>query len=523
MASYKPPKNHPIFNPIDFANKDDGLEGDTLEIVPPLIDQGVAFLKEDAKLHTDYGLMYDDSTQRLGIGPAAYSTLNGGVYSRLTISPTDFEKKITIYGSENDHTGFGASANALNYHVEQVIDSHKFFSTGTNDNGYELMRIQGNSNVGISTNAPNAKLHVVGPSTLEGTTSIKASTFNALATSGTIASCSPTTDFPVVIQSTDNTNNLTKTALAFSASSNSATAPEADISFTRTADAPARGKLDVNLITGTTNKENVMSFQSDRTLITKKVGINQTAPLTTLHVGGDAIVSNIGIGTGAIPSLKISMPSVEESKICLHPGSTPSTSFYGVGVGASAINYQVENTAAYHVFRSAGKNNDGNQIIAFRGNGAIQIAGASAVGKMTFNNVNEKKITLYSTDGVSHTGFETKTQAIPSGGTVRDVLCYNLQNSEAEHHFYATRKVPNVGTETTQQLMRVYWSEYYDYPQLYIGTGQTRNQYQLELELDQAGKPGFGGYWTNTSDRRIKEDIQNADLNICYDVVKNVP
>jgi hypothetical protein len=29
MASYKPPvKTHPIINPIDFANKDDGLEGD---------------------------------------------------------------------------------------------------------------------------------------------------------------------------------------------------------------------------------------------------------------------------------------------------------------------------------------------------------------------------------------------------------------------------------------------------------------------------------------------------------------
>ena len=70
--------------------------------------------------------------------------------------------------------------------------------------------------------------------------------------------------------------------------------------------------------------------------------------------------------------------------------------------------------------------------------------------------------------------------------------------------------------------MRAYYSSYYNRPQVYIGAGASR-EYQLELEQDSAGKPGFGGAWTNTSDERIKEDIVFANLNVCYNVVKSLP
>lgn len=47
--------------------------------------------------------------------------------------------------------------------------------------------------------------------------------------------------------------------------------------------------------------------------------------------------------------------------------------------------------------------------------------------------------------------------------------------------------------------------------------------YALTLGVDSAGKPGAGGLWTVVSDERIKTDIQLADLDICYNTIKNIP
>ena len=45
----------------------------------------------------------------------------------------------------------------------------------------------------------------------------------------------------------------------------------------------------------------------------------------------------------------------------------------------------------------------------------------------------------------------------------------------------------------------------------------------ITLSADNANKPGAGGLWTVTSDERIKTDIELADLDICYDTIKNIP
>lgn len=46
--------------------------------------------------------------------------------------------------------------------------------------------------------------------------------------------------------------------------------------------------------------------------------------------------------------------------------------------------------------------------------------------------------------------------------------------------------------------------------------------FQLELNVDSAFKPGSAGLWTFTSDSRIKKDISDADLNICYNNIKGL-
>lgn len=56
-----------------------------------------------------------------------------------------------------------------------------------------------------------------------------------------------------------------------------------------------------------------------------------------------------------------------------------------------------------------------------------------------------------------------------------------------------------------------------------VAIGKTGTTYLLELNTDSAGKPGAGGLWTVVSDERIKKDIEEADLDICYDTIKNIP
>jgi hypothetical protein len=54
-----------------------------------------------------------------------------------------------------------------------------------------------------------------------------------------------------------------------------------------------------------------------------------------------------------------------------------------------------------------------------------------------------------------------------------------------------------------------------------LGIGTSVPNYQLELSTDSAGKPSTNT-WTVASDIRLKENIENADLSICYNIIKNL-
>ena len=55
-----------------------------------------------------------------------------------------------------------------------------------------------------------------------------------------------------------------------------------------------------------------------------------------------------------------------------------------------------------------------------------------------------------------------------------------------------------------------------------IGIGTTNPAYQLELSTDSAAKPTTST-WTISSDIRLKENIETADLDRCYDIVNQLP
>jgi hypothetical protein len=55
-----------------------------------------------------------------------------------------------------------------------------------------------------------------------------------------------------------------------------------------------------------------------------------------------------------------------------------------------------------------------------------------------------------------------------------------------------------------------------------IGIGTNTPTYQLQLSSDSAAKPSTNT-WTVSSDERLKTNIQLADLDICYNIIKNLP
>lgn len=55
-----------------------------------------------------------------------------------------------------------------------------------------------------------------------------------------------------------------------------------------------------------------------------------------------------------------------------------------------------------------------------------------------------------------------------------------------------------------------------------LGIGVTNPSYQLQLSTDSAAKPTTNT-WTISSDRRIKTDIEVADAQRCYTIVKELP
>lgn len=54
-----------------------------------------------------------------------------------------------------------------------------------------------------------------------------------------------------------------------------------------------------------------------------------------------------------------------------------------------------------------------------------------------------------------------------------------------------------------------------------LGLGTESPDFQLTLSTDSAAKP-VSAFWTVSSDSRLKENIENADLDICYNIIKTL-
>ncbi len=97
-------------------------------------------------------------------------------HAPLQFGNTIANRKVVLWeGFNNDHQfyGFGVNNNILRYQVNSLNDSHVFYAAANSSTASnELLRIQGNGNVGIGTNNPQQRLDVNGNIRLNNNNSI---------------------------------------------------------------------------------------------------------------------------------------------------------------------------------------------------------------------------------------------------------------------------------------------------------------------------------------------------------------
>jgi hypothetical protein len=109
---------------------------------------------------------------RLGVNNAEAMRIssagNVGIGTTTPNSPLQFpntvnRRQITLWESANDtyqYYGFGLLAGTLVYNVPSTAANHIFYAATSSSAANELMRIQGNGNIGINNASPSGKLEV---------------------------------------------------------------------------------------------------------------------------------------------------------------------------------------------------------------------------------------------------------------------------------------------------------------------------------------------------------------------------
>lgn len=285
--------------------------------------------------------IYSDQSSSVGIGiesPLAKLHVNGtfktsgDVLPPFKFSNTNANRKVVLTelaGNDYQFSGLGTSSDELKYNVASSGFSHVFYTGINSTSSAELMRLQGDGDLGIGVNNPQNRLDVLSGSPRTGTHV----TGRPLYVTGDINEDSNGIEF----RHTNGTQGL-------------------GFGFNTLYAAGSNTSQDLGLMAKGVNGNIIMKSNG----------------LERMRITGNG---NVGIGN-SVPNAPLQFSNaLTNRKIVLWEGLNNDHQYYGFGVNGSVLRYQVSNTNDQHVFYAGTSSTNSQELMRIKGNGNVAISG----------------------------------------------------------------------------------------------------------------------------------------------------
>jgi hypothetical protein len=387
------------------------------------------------------------------------------------------------FNNDHQYYGLGINGSTMRYQVSGTSDNHVFYAGTSSTTSNELMRIQGNGNVGIGITAPLASLEVARGTGNLGTAMFRGTAYHSHFNFSTnedtyirggkdganviindyagLGNVSIGTAVPlqkltvqggVYVSGNEGigiSNPQNKVDIQ-TGSARTGTHPTGlplyvtgDISSEsqgiefRHANASQGIGIGFNTLYATGNNPD-----QDLGLAARGMGslLFKTQQLERMHINGNG---NVGIGTSS-PNAPLQFAStIQNRKIVLYESANNDHQFYGFGINAFTLRYQVNGTSDAHVFYAGTSSTTSTELMRIQGNGNVGIGTTTPHAPLQFANAAQnRKIVMYenANDDNQFNGL----------GADQASMRYQVGNIEYDHVFYAA-----TSPSTSNELMRV--------------------------------------------------------------------
>lgn len=247
-------------------------------------------------------------------------------------------RKVVLYEAANNNSafyGFGVNSGILRFQIPTGANYAFYSQAGNVDVSNEIMRLTSSGNLGLGTNLPTEKLTVFG---------------NALIGSGG--------------NLTVESGNLTVTTGNAIVQNGDLSVPQGEVGI---GGAPVAGTR--LRVVGNANITGSATVYSNVNITTGDLSVAAGDVITT---AGDVVASTGDVIIGTAGELKMGN-GVSNRKLVMYEQAPNVHQFYGFGVNAGMVRYQIPTTASSHVFYAGTSTTASNELVRILGNGNVGI------------------------------------------------------------------------------------------------------------------------------------------------------